>query len=70
MGSMDITAQHAMTDTNINSNLHLHTNSFTKWGGKKTIKSMSPLSMVTAIYNASDDGIPEIALVEKSVICV
>ena len=40
MGSVAIIAQHA-TDivTDIISNLHVHTNSFTKW--KKTIKSMT-----------------------------
>lgn len=49
-----------MTDNKLLTlNLHLHTNCFTKWGEKINKIHDSPLSMVIATYNATDDGIPE-----------
>lgn len=60
MGSVVIIAQHA-TDivTDIISNLHVHTNSFTKW--KKTIKSMTVPFAWLMLFTMQWCGIPEIA---------
>lgn len=55
MGSVVKIAQHAADIvTDIISNLHVHTNSFTKWKKKNNKIHDSPFCMVNAIYNAND----------------
>ena len=55
MGSVYIIAQHAVDIiTDIISNLHVHTNSFTRWKKKNNKIHDSPFCMVNAIYNAND----------------
>lgn len=67
---MDITAQHANDRQQILTLIYIYIQIVSQVEKNNKIHD-SPLSMVTAIYNASDDGIPEIVLVEKSVrICI